>query len=69
MKKVAAIICAFNEEKTIENVIISISEIKNKLSTIFPKYMIPTVYIKMECLPRNTNGKIDRLLLNQMVNI
>lgn len=28
MKKVAAIICAFNEEKTIENVIISISEIK-----------------------------------------
>ena len=34
--------------------------IRQKLSAIFPKYMLPTVFHKMEELPRNPNGKIDR---------
>lgn len=38
------------------------------LSKSFPAYMIPTVYVKMEELPRNTNGKIDRLLLKTKAN-
>jgi D-alanine--poly(phosphoribitol) ligase subunit 1 len=36
-----------------------INEIKEK----FPKYMYPNILIKMEELPYNSNGKIDRTLL------
>ena len=44
--------------------------IRQKLSEIFPKYMLPTVFHKMAELPRNPNGKIDRhelsLLLGEL---
>ena len=43
-------------------------DFRTALSKSFPAYMIPTVYIKMEELPRNTNGKIDRLLLKTKAN-
>jgi amino acid adenylation domain-containing protein len=48
---------------------IAIPHIRNKLGEIFPKYMIPTVYIRMGELPRNTNGKIDRLALSKDMNL
>ena len=35
-------------------------EIIKKLKTTIPKYMIPNIFIKMEKLPLNKNGKIDR---------
>jgi acyl-coenzyme A synthetase/AMP-(fatty) acid ligase len=38
------------------------------LSRVFPAYMIPTVFIRMDELPRNTNGKIDRLMLKNKAN-
>lgn len=38
------------------------------ISKSFPAYMVPTIYVKMEELPRNTNGKIDRLLLKRKAN-
>lgn len=47
---------------------ISPSEFRNKIGTMIPKYMIPTVYHRMDLLPRNTNGKIDRLALKTKVN-
>jgi len=47
---------------------ISIPEMKKAIGEIFPKYMIPTVFHRMDVLPRNTNGKIDRLQLSQKVN-
>jgi len=47
---------------------IEVSEIRKKLSEIFPKYMIPGGFIKMDELPRNANGKVDRLLLNNNAN-
>lgn len=34
--------------------------IRQALSAIFPKYMLPTVFHSMERLPMNPNGKIDR---------
>jgi amino acid adenylation domain-containing protein len=34
--------------------------IRQKLSQVFPKYMLPTVFHRMKELPRNPNGKIDR---------
>ncbi|HEY5589100.1 MAG TPA: amino acid adenylation domain-containing protein [Candidatus Paceibacterota bacterium] len=46
----------------------SIAEFKKAISEVFPKYMIPTVFNRMDELPRNTNGKIDRLKLNNLVN-
>lgn len=42
-------------------------EIRKALAGSFPRYMIPTVYHEMEELPRNTNGKIDRLKLSTMI--
>jgi acyl-coenzyme A synthetase/AMP-(fatty) acid ligase len=47
---------------------LSIAEMKNSIGKIFPKYMVPTAFHKMAGLPRNINGKIDRLLLNQIAN-
>ena len=43
-------------------------DFRTALSKSFPAYMIPTVYVKMDELPRNTNGKIDRLLLKMKAN-
>lgn len=39
---------------------VSSATIRQALSTIFPKYMLPTVFHSMERLPMNPNGKIDR---------
>jgi len=47
---------------------ISIAEMKRAIAEVFPKYMIPTVFCKMDLLPRNPNGKIDRLHLNTKTN-
>ncbi|MCK5687316.1 amino acid adenylation domain-containing protein, partial [bacterium] len=35
-------------------------KLRNYLSDIFPDYMVPSVFIKLETLPLNANGKIDR---------
>ena len=43
-------------------------EFRAKISKVFPAYMIPSVFIKLDALPRNTNGKIDRLLLKNKAN-
>lgn len=42
---------------------------RTALMKIFPSYMIPGVFEKMDELPRNTNGKIDRLLLKEKANM
>lgn len=42
--------------------------IRKALEAHLPRYMVPTKYVQMELLPRNTNGKIDRLRLSQMIN-
>jgi acyl-coenzyme A synthetase/AMP-(fatty) acid ligase len=39
---------------------LSPATIRQKLSQIFPKYMLPTAFHQMKELPRNPNGKIDR---------
>jgi acyl-coenzyme A synthetase/AMP-(fatty) acid ligase len=47
---------------------IPVTEFKKKLAIALPKYMIPTAYFFMEELPRNTNGKIDRLFLKNKID-
>jgi non-ribosomal peptide synthetase component F len=42
--------------------------IRERLLTVLPKYMLPTVFNWMELMPRNPNGKIDRQKLVSRVN-
>ena len=46
----------------------SVAEMRKVISSVFPKYMIPTKYAWYQELPRNTNGKIDRLKLKELLN-
>ncbi|HEX7192458.1 MAG TPA: amino acid adenylation domain-containing protein [Thermoanaerobaculia bacterium] len=39
--------------------------LRQTLSRDLPKYMVPTAYHRLDELPRNANGKIDRLALAQ----
>ena len=45
-----------------------IRDFRNMISKKLPKYMVPTVFKRKIILPRNTNGKIDRLALTKEVN-
>ena len=47
---------------------ISDKDFRTSLKNVFPSYMIPGRFQKMNELPRNTNGKIDRLLLKEKAN-
>lgn len=43
-------------------------EFRTAISKVFPAYMIPSAFIRTDELPRNTNGKIDRLVLKNQAN-
>lgn len=43
-------------------------EFRTALKNVVPAYMIPNVFYRLEQLPRNTNGKIDRLALKEKAN-
>jgi acyl-coenzyme A synthetase/AMP-(fatty) acid ligase len=45
-----------------------IRDFRNMISKKLPKYMVPTVFLRKNILPRNNNGKIDRLTLSKEVN-
>jgi acyl-coenzyme A synthetase/AMP-(fatty) acid ligase len=47
---------------------IPIADLRKKIGEHLPKYMVPVKYIRMSELPMNTNGKIDRLFLNNKIN-
>ena len=47
---------------------IPVSEFRKKIGQALPKYMIPTAFVHLNLLQRNTNGKIDRLYYKKMVN-
>lgn len=42
---------------------IASSDIRRQLSDRLPKYMLPTTFEKLERMPKNPNGKIDRMAL------
>lgn len=47
---------------------IPVGELRKAISTALPKYMIPNRFVMMGELPRNTNGKIDRLRLKEFLS-
>lgn len=59
----AQIVLYYEAEKDLSSQFI-ISSLKNKL----PKYMIPTKLIRLDKLPTNANGKIDRLALKKSLS-
>jgi acyl-coenzyme A synthetase/AMP-(fatty) acid ligase len=46
---------------------LSAAVIRDRLRAFLPKYMLPTVFHRMEQLPRNPNGKIDRQQLAEKI--
>jgi len=42
--------------------------IRKELAKTLPKYMFPTVFHRLEAMPLNPNGKIDRKALQNMMN-
>lgn len=46
---------------------ISVGELRKAIARALPKYMIPTIFVRMDNLPKNQNGKIDRLKLNNYI--
>lgn len=65
--------CIYNDEK--KRIVLyyeGVSEkafIEEQLSQLLPEYMIPSRYIRMEKLPLNANGKIDRKKLGSYENV
>ena len=47
---------------------ITVADFRSHIGTVLPKYMIPHVYKRFEELPRNTNGKIDRQKLKELMS-
>lgn len=43
------------------------ADVRRKLAVFCPKYMIPVKYERIEQLPMNTNGKVDRLKVRELV--
>lgn len=41
-------------------------DLRKVLITLLPEYMLPRICYRMECLPINSNGKIDRKLLQKI---
>lgn len=60
-KKEIVLVYESNEEKPV-------AEMRKFVASELPNYMIPTKYIRKDILPRNTNGKIDRLKLKEEIN-
>ena len=46
---------------------IAVVDFRKKLMKQMPAYMIPSKYIRVDEMPRNTNGKIDRLKLKNEI--
>ena len=42
---------------------LNIDEVKNALKCELPNYMIPSLFIKLDAIPLNVNGKIDKFAL------
>lgn len=64
--------CLYDEEKS--KIVLfyvgttSEKEIGKQLEKLLPEYMLPNKKIKMQCMPENLNGKIDRAKLKELLS-
>ena len=42
-------------------------ELRKYLNTLVPEYMLPNIYRKLDTMPLNINGKIDRVKLKEQI--
>ena len=47
---------------------ITVADMRKALGSQLPKYMLPNKFVALDELPRNANGKIDRLKLKELAN-
>lgn len=52
------LVAYYTEEQAVEDI-----TLRKELAKSLPEYMIPRFFVKMDELPRNTNGKLDRKAL------
>lgn len=48
---------------------VAITKFRSEIGKIFPKYMIPSCFNRLDHLPMNPNGKIDRLKLKTLFHL
>jgi amino acid adenylation domain-containing protein len=58
----ATICCAYSLE---EGTSVDIPELRKRLGSLIPSYMIPAAWLCLPALPQNANGKIDRKNLRE----
>ncbi|WP_298555600.1 AMP-binding protein [uncultured Algibacter sp.] len=51
----------------IEGKAFDIKELQNHLQSVLPNYMVPTKYFFLDNFPHNTNGKLDRKALRNLI--
>ncbi len=65
-------VCVYNEERQMILLLYTAAEkldskmLSNGISARVPRYMMPNRYIRLEQMPRNANGKIDRRGLKEI---
>lgn len=69
MDKVKRVCCLYNDKK--QAIVLMYegnaepSEIKDVVKTKVPEYMVPAIIHKLDAMPMNANGKIDRVYLKE----
>lgn len=71
--KECAVVSKYQDDKTLIYACISIDifnkeAIKEKLKDAIPYYMMPDFYLNLEKLPKNSNGKIDKVKIREKIN-
>lgn len=52
-----------------EKAAVTVEALRNYLTTLLPAYMIPTAFIRLEKMPLNPSGKVDRKVLEKTKQI
>lgn len=60
--------CDLVSETTREQIASLVPELRRRMALSLPSYMVPTIFLPLECQPTNTSGKLDRKRLRQIAS-